>query len=468
MRKKDGNAAIAFYLSCVFFIIVTLTTEIETIFANFIMTIVCFIFLYKGYSWKESFFSLNNIIVSVFFGFGCIFRYVFLAINPENAMSFAFTPLENKGAYHFYAALCILIALLSYICGNNLQCNEERQINAVNDKSIQKKIFYAQGLKYVQLIAVFALFFIYWYKLNNIRIATELNYGTYDNAVNFISIAINYIGYISLFHYLTEHNKKSMVFAICCFLPSILISILFGWKGEIIRLSIILIVAYSMIKKNKKSFLHYKKEIIIISLLFSFIYPVISMYRVNLQLQRNYYEYNINSILTYNIENNIARYLTNRFSYYDEIYYVINCDEYKKDIFLEHTGIVHSRFFEALVPRMFNEDKKIVNIGLNVTHDLMGYPITLYNNLTISYIGEIWISYGIIGVAVINFILGYLIKQAERIKRTNILHSGKYLFSLVFTLNFLEGDVVGKIISLLWMFISMYLIDVVIMKFSKN
>lgn len=451
-----SNYAYSFFTSFLFFLISNLLLDVNFLAANFIMSLVCFVVIQKAYDRQSSFFTLNNLFVFIFFILGVLFRYLLLTYNFEDAMLFATYPLNNEADYQMITSFCLLIAILFYTLGKSLY---RKTHFIMQNKKIELKQ-HAQLLRILrslQLFGISMLILIFIYKINNLRFAVDGSFGVYDNIINVFFNIVKYIACISFFYFLLMKDKISLIFAAICYVPEIIFSIIMAWKGPILIIAFSLFIALDLVKKSKSQF--DIKKILLGFLIFSLVYPFVSMYRVNLQLGRDYYDYSLNSIVEYNIENNIFRYISNRFSYYDEIYYVINCSDDKKELFLDNTGMIHERFFGGIVPRIFNEEKKVVNIGTDITHYLMDKPLWFYNNITITYIGDAWISYGLFGVCFINFIIGYFINSLENKKTKNIFFASEYIMICGLLFGFMEGDIAGKLIGFLLTIFSIMFIN---------
>lgn len=448
----------SFFISFLFFLTTIIFLDVNFLAANFIMSLICFLIVNNAYDRNSSFFALNNLFVFIFFILGVLLRYLVLSNNFEDAMHFATFPLNNDPSYQLITSFCLLIAIILFIFGKAVY----RKTHIISGS---KKIELIQAgkflgiLRILQTLGFFLLIFIFSYKLNNLRFAVDGSFGVYDNIVNIFFTIVKYIACISFISFLMLKDKISLLFSAICYMPEVIFSVIMAWKGPILIIVFSLFIALDIVRRRFNQF-EIKKILLIFSIFF-LVYPVISMYRVNLQLERPYYEYNFDSIIEYNVENNIFRYISNRFSYYDEIYYVINCNDEKKEVFLDNTGLIHERFIDGVVPRIFNEDKKVVNIGSDITHYLMDKPPWFYNNITITYIGDAWISYGFLGVGFINFIIGYFINSLEREKTKNIFSASKYIMISSLLFGFMEGDIAGKYIMFLLTIFSIMLINTV-------
>lgn len=169
------------------------------------------------------------------------------------------------------------------------------------------------------------------------------------------------------------------------------------------------------------------KYSVIIILAISIIFPLVSMYRTDLMLNRGFYRFDIASFEEFYNQNSLTKYLTDRFSNYDYDYYVLNLPKSTIDDYNEIVGLEHERFLSGLIPRILYPEKKIVNVGLQITHYIYRVPETVYNNLALSYIGAIWLSYGALGVAILSAFLGYAFCKLESNKYKSFFDFGTYI-----------------------------------------
>jgi oligosaccharide repeat unit polymerase len=418
--------------------------------SSIIMSIALFICLVFLYDWELSLFSINNLFIIIFFLVGCFYRYLIIGIYPDRAMYFALHPLADISEFNILTAIVILTSVVFLLIGYRLNLKKKRIIYKTKTLNNKKLSFDILLIIYFLMIIV-----VYLYKFNNIRYAVHGNYGTFDNLFNILSIFNQYIAYIVLCKFFLFKKKKYLFLYLLYLIPLSILSIISAWKGIIMFELLIYFIIYVKLTKN----IYIKKYIIILLLVLFIIYPLISMYRINLQLGYKKYSYDINSIIDYDIKENILQYVSDRFSYYDEIYYVINVNQEKKDLFLENTGLIHESFIYGLIPRAIFSNKKVVNIGLQITHYLMDYPLNYYNNLSISYIGDVWISYGMFGVIIINLIFGLFIGKLEKHDKNKKIFTAKYALLGYSLINFIEGDIAAKAISLLMTIIIISIVD---------
>jgi len=108
---------------------------------------------------------------------------------------------------------------------------------------------------------------------------------------------------------------------------------------------------------------------------------------------------------------------------------------------------------------MLYRNKKIINIGRLNAIILAKLPEKIYNNIAISYIGELFINYSYWGVAIFNLLLGFIIGYINKMKDSNkTISISKYAFYGFAIIGFLEGGLAAKIIGLLSMVILINLV----------
>ena len=287
------------------------------------------------------------------------------------------------------------------------------------------------------------------YKINNIRLATSGFFGTFDNIINIIGLLAVFISIVFLIKFFRTRYKKYLILFLLYVIPDSFISLVAGWKGNIIFTILLIFIILSTMK------IKYSKKLAILTILciFLIVFPAISMYRVNLIYNENIYDININAFKTYLIKNNPFRYLSNRFGYYDEIYLACNVDEATKRVYRDTSGLIHENILIGFVPRMIYKNKKIMNIGRHNAIILTKLPEEIYSNIAISYIGELFINYSYWGVAIFNLLLGITVGYITKSKGNDIISISKYAFFSYIILGFLEGGLAARIVGLLTMIV---------------
>jgi len=188
-------------------------------------------------------------------------------------------------------------------------------------------------------------------------------------------------------------------------------------------------------------------------LLFGILYPTISLYRVNLATTGIKQEINYDTIMEFYDKHSMLRYLSDRFCNYDNDYYVLNLPSSTIDQFLSIVGREDERLLSGLVPRVIYPEKKPVGIGLEITHYIYGYPSYVYNNNSMSFIGTVWISYGMIGIIVFSFVLGFSFKRLETLNGNSFYSLGEYMMYGQCWMNIARNGIAPGILGLISVFI---------------
>jgi len=397
---------------------------------------------------EEDIFTVEKIIIYLFFVFGIFFRVILIKIFNEDFQSFAYVKLANKELYFINTSVIILISILFFIIGKKIsKYRKIIKIVIINNTKFKEHLLI---LFYIILILITLI-----YKFNNIRLATSGYFGIYDNFVGMLSSLAGFISIVFLVKFFKTKSIKYIILYLLYIIPEIIISFINAWRGPIVFDILLFFVALNAMKVK------YNKTITILLILSIFLitFPLITMYRTNLSYNKKIYEINVSNAVNYLSKNNLFRYLSGRFGYYDEIYLACNIDEATKIVYRNTSGLIHENILVGFIPRMIYTSKKIINIGRINAIILTKLPEKVYNNIAISYIGELFINYSYWGVAIFNLLLGFIIGYINKMKDSNkTISISKYAFYGFTIIGFLEGDLAAKIIGLLSMVILINLV----------
>lgn len=452
---------IIFAVSNLYLLLLCLFSHGEYLLSNIVMAISFMASIIYIYDVSQGFFSVNNLIYTVMFGIGFFARYLLILIAPEYLMSFAPRPLHPENIYYLKTSVVLFLFVVSFASAKHVRFRLRNKNMDEKANSTRLKQYFTADIfesKFAIFLFVVSMAIGFGYRFTHISVATENIYGAYDTMFGlFITIA-KILAYGFIIQFNRNHRPRNLFLYLVYLIPIVLLSFLQAWKGTLLLESLILCIVFNEgIRKFKF------KYFIIIALVAFFIYPSISMLRDNRLFATNY-SININSILEYNRDNNVLLYYSNRLQYYDEAFYVINTNT--EDIVAyqnEAKGII-TRFFSGLIPRTLWNDKPIVNSGRYVTYTLLHYPSTVYNNLSIGFVGDAYVSYGVIGVIIFGFVLSKGINYLEKmkLKKKTSFHQAIYLaFGSVF-FSYMEGDIATKSISVVLLLLSITLIKVVL------
>ena len=454
-------------LSAVYFFVAFIFTGIDSTAATLTMTISLFVFLNYIWDSKMDLFSFYDWFIVAFFVWGIFFRYILVASDNTDILPKAFPPAVNIPDYHFETSLYVLLAVVSLAIGIiSYRCMHGAAF--IVDKKVQNEKFALYLEKYngywsvLKVITVLLGIVSLIYKITNIRLATAMSFGNYDNVINMIYRFCQFGAFISLKDFFVRKKKAAFLLSMLILVPEIIIGILSAYKSSTIMFVInIAIVMASVNYYNKKLITKY---VVVIGALLYFIIPIISMQRINLALGTEHYTIGLNSIIQYNNENNVVRYFSDRFSYYDYIYYITHLNEGVRDIYIDVVGREHDRFLAGIVPRLLNPEKKVVGLGEENTHYLFGYPSYIYTNSSISYVMSAWLSYGIFGIFAVSAIIGFLLCKLETLKNKLPWDMGKYMVYGTILYSCTEGGLVGSLIN----FLGAYVLINIVLLLRKN
>lgn len=439
-----------------YFILLLFLDNGEHIISNLILVISFYMIIKYLLNSKENIFSIDKLFVYLFFIIGIFFRMIVIKIYREDFQSFANIKLENNEIYFINTAILIFISILFYIIGKKISENKKvKKTLTINKIKLQEDVLI--------FFYIIVLLIVITYKVKHINYAVFEMFGIFDNIFNILSDLLLFISIFFLIKFIKTKLKKYMLLYLIYTIPIIFLSLLSGWKGIIIGIIITVLITLSAmkIKYNKKI------GILIILCIFITVFPIISMYRVNISLNENVYKININSIINYLIENNPLRYLSNRLGYYDTIYLSSNIDEKTKNLYRNTSGLIHENVLIGFIPRVLYGNKKVMGAGRYNATIIAKIPEKIYTNVSISYIGELFINYSYWGVAIFNLLLGFAVGYLTKIKDNNadIISILKYIFFGNIIIGFTSGSLAMKIVGLLTMII---LINLLCFTFKIN
>jgi len=276
-----------------YFIFLQVLDKGEHVISNLLLAFSFYmIVLYLSKS-REDIFSVDKIIIYLFFILGIFFRVILIKIFNEDFQSFAYAKLENNELYFINTSVIIFISVLFYIIGKKILKQKKVRLTIINNIQLKEDLLV---MFYLVLCLVVVM-----YKVNNIRLATSGFFELFDNIFNMLSLLVNFISIVFFVKYFKTRYKKYIILWLFYVIPDNLISLVAGWKGNIIftLLLIFIILSAMKVKYNKKL------AIFVIFCIFLIIFPTISMYRINLAYNENIYDINIDSIKTYLTEHDI-------------------------------------------------------------------------------------------------------------------------------------------------------------------
>ena len=443
---------IVFGASILYLLLLCIFSQGEHLISNIVMAFSFMISIVYIYDYSQNLFSINNLIYIMLFGIGFFARYLITLINPDIFMSFAPRPLHPTNSYYLKTSFVILLFVVSFASAKhvNFRLLKGKSIVRVEEVSGWSQYTDIFESKWAAILFLITAAVGFGYRFTHIRIATEVNYGNLDTMFGLFVTMAQILAYGFLIQFSRNHRTRYLLLYLVYLIPTVVLSFLQAWKGTLLYESLIACIVFSEgIRKLKKRYI-----VLIVAVAF-FVFPSISMLRDNMRYATGY-NINVNSILEYNRNSNILEYYSNRLQYYDEAFYVVNTDAADIAAYRNEAKGIITRFFSGLIPRALWNDKPIVNSGRYITYTLMHYPSTVYNNLSVGFVGDAYASYGIIGVIIFGFFFSKGINYVEKMqasKRTSF-HRAMYLsFGSIF-FSYIEGDIAAKSISIVLLLIS--------------
>lgn len=442
---------IVFGTSIIYLLLLCVFSHGEYLLSNIIMAVSFTLSVIYIYDHSQSLFSVNNLIYLIMFAVGFFSRYLIILINPTLLMEFAPRPLNPKEYYYLNTSIVIFLFVVAFALARNVSFrlrgkSKTLQIEDKQEWEIPEDLFesrFTVVLFWVSAIIGFG------YKFTHIRIATELNYGNLDTLFGLFITMARLLAYGFLIQYNRNRKTRCLFLYLGYLIPTVVLSFLQAWKGTLLYESLIACIVFNEGIRRLKA-----RYIVLIVAVAFLIFPSISMLRDNMRYATGY-SINVSTILEYNRNNNILEYYSNRLQYYDEAFYVVNTDPTDIAAYRNEAKGIITRFFSGLIPRALWNDKPIVNSGRYITYTLMHYPSTVYNNLSVGFIGDSYASYGIVGVIIFGFFFSKGINYLERMqdRKKTSFHRAVYLsFGNIF-FSFIEGDIAAKSISIVLLLI---------------
>lgn len=449
--------------SLLYLLLLCLFSHGEYISSNVIMSISFMISVIFIYDNSQNLFSVNNLIYLIMFGVGFFTRYLIILIKPDLLMSFAPRPLHPTNVFYFRTSIVILLFVIAFASARHVSFRLRKTRKTIQSEN-KKEWNLSDDIDDICESRLAATVFMvtavigFGYRFTHIRISTEINYGNLDTMFGLFITMAQVLAYGFLIQFNRNHRKRYLSLYLIYLIPTVVLSFLQAWKGTLLYESLIACIVFS--ESIRKLRVRY---IVLIATIAFFIFPSISMLRDNLRYATEY-SINLGSIIEYNRNNNIFEYYSNRLQYYDEAFYVVNTDYGDIVAYRNEAKGIITRFFSGLIPRALWNDKPIVNNGRYITYTLMHYPLTVYNNLSVGFVGDAYASYGIIGVILFGFFFSKGITFLERMqadKKTSF-HRAMYLsFGSIF-FSFVEGDIATKSISVILLLISIAIIRTIL------
>ena len=438
----------------IYFVILTFVGNLDTILPSFIMTLALFVCINFVYDHSHSLFTISNLICVVGFFIGYFVRFFLSIYEPSRLTDFAPYPLIGDLQGHLKTSGCFFLFIVVY---------------AFVFRKTQKGTFGIQGAEnsFEDVINNIEVVFIYLcilivsfaYNFMNIRNATQLDYGIFDQFFRFFGTVVKIFAYAHLYLFSKRKTKINLFYYLIYIIPTLYLAFVAAWKGTFfIEVLILCIIFHKGIKKIKKRY------IVLFTFTLLTVFPVISMmrdsYRYGVAV-----DYNLTSLTNYNVEHNIFDFYLDRFEYYDETYYALNVSQNIVAEYKSSAGSIVGRFFSGIIPRIIWQDKPIVNVSRHVTYVLLRYPISIYNNLTIGLLADAYLDNKMFGVVGLALLFGWLVGKNENRKRSkDILVQSYYIVMGKTLFGFLEGDIAAKSLGLIFLVIAYHFCKIILYK----
>lgn len=422
-----------------FYLIASLFFSIEDgyqIAASLLMAVSLFLGLFFIYDAENGLFSIKNVFFFLLFVLGFYVRYLYTCIDDSILGTFLVTKSITPSSLTTFKTCVVFFAFsVFYIIGLNIPKIKNNHKFNIEPNCIGNA---------VQIIYMVLLVVWFVYKINNIRLAVSSDYGMFDNIVTVIGTFEQFIAYMYLIFYFQTKKTKNIVMASLYLFPKVLISVLSLYKGTLIQELLAIFIV-----KNHYEKIAQLRYISILVMAFLVIFPLITMMRSN-EITNDQQEISLESVSAFMGKNNPVKYISDRFAYYDEAYYVITKDaEFLEEFRLDNGNYV-SKLFSSIIPRVLWEDKPVVSSGPSVTYKLCLLPSYIYTNLSVGLIGEAIAFSGYMLVIFFAFFIGFVQKRIDLLLKND----GSTLSVLFYILigkaliSFTEGDLVAKTISL--------------------
>lgn len=455
LHNHSGTFVILPLLVALFFFIALTAWGTEMILPAFIMTVAFSVFI-ATLDFSEKILTGPNIIIGLFWGWGVFFRFLWTGFSREDFLMVSYLKIGDNVAYHTNTSLVILLSL---VCAFFIKYkyNKKRLVSVKHEENAsplttESAVITSVNIK-IEFVYVILAFLTYAYKAFNLSYATEQSYGNLDNIFNTVQYCVRFIAYLNLIAFFSGRRARYL-FAYCIFaVPYVLLSFISAWKGPIILEMCYFMLLMSWCGRKIKL-----RHLLILAITMIVMYGFISLRRYSIVLGTNT-SVTVKDIGSFLGENNVFKYMTNRFSNYDYVYHVINLPRERAIQFVDNTGDVILRMITALIPRFIYPAKGIVNIGLPATQYIYGFPATYYNNLPLLYIGEVWLYYGLIGLLSANIIVySALFGLHRKLTTSNAGSMAIYCIYIEYMYYLFNGGYAANFATAVLLFISIKLI----------
>ena len=420
----------------------TMLISTQYIVSECLLSISLFLLLVFVYDTSHGFATSCNIFCIVFYGVGVYGRFIYVLLFPNELMSFAPSPIAVSADYMTNCALTILLSVIAFGIGKALtskdgKCAEKEYVEVEHLKT------WLNQRRCVGFIYLLISGISMGYEFSHIVLATENMFNNLDTLMSLFNKCQMILAIMYLSSYVYTKKKLHLVFYLIYLVPTCILSLVSGWKGTIpFQLVFLMMTIYLCGKKIKPSF--------IVALFASIVvlYPVITMIRSGVTIGSGGISFS--GMRAYYASHSLIENLSKRFAYFDEIYYVRNMNSSIIATYNEQAGHIVTRFFAGLIPRAIWANKPIMNSGSYVTYTLLGYNPAIYNNLTISLIGDAYVDMGAVGVFAYMLMFGIYIQSIEKLtKAGDILKNGLYIALAYNAFQYMEGDIASKTLSVL-------------------
>ena len=432
---------------------------------NFMMAVFMSLVLLIGYDYHNSLFSINNIFISVFYLLGVFLRYSINLLIPDTFQDFSTIHLEDSSSLHIKTVLILILTFLFYRLGRLV-----KQRKVLRDYNEEKDVRYREideksELELNNQILLIAGYFILWiivyfYKIRYFSSAVSDSYNTFDYLITTLTLYIKFVAYYELFVFLTQKKYKALIIYLLYFVPEVMISLLNAWKSTVV-LEIMAFFIMSQLCNVKIK----PKTYIISGIGFIFVYYFVTVYRWFL-IHGGVLDISLNSFVSY-LKADFFVQVSDRFQIYDLLYYTFNAPETMLSYVRNNTPTILSAFVKSIIPRVLWPGKGVVNnLSIVIKQYFFGH-VGVYSNSNVTYLGTAYISYGLFGSCIFSFLYGWL-SEVLSLKNYSGYDCAKHVLLAIGVLQIYEGNIAGKVISLLLSLIITYFIRILCFKLVSS
>jgi len=394
---------------------------------------------------------VQPIVIYIFFYYiiGHLVRFVVLLFQPQLLGNFSLRYILWNSTLASITLLASIISLFFIITGYELviksKTKPDRMIN------FKFEIPWIIPLLFILIgVPVYAL-------INRISAVQSINVNSLVTLLGtFLILMIFYLGEFSIV------KRKHVLILIS--LLSVIIIVIIGffnaWKGSIVLLFefILLYIYISSKKQFRKIFI---LSLVFISITILGVIPIISTYRTNLILHKSTsLEVLVADSYSMSIGNLISNemiYLSNRFAYFDEEYVAMSMNRSEIDYYRSQVPNPVFSMFSFLFPRFLWPEKPIISTGRQNAIIVAKIPSYVYTNTAISFVGELYLRTGWLGIIFWSFIYGIMMGAVYKLYILGRIQTFMF-FWLTFSLNFSEGSMFTGTAGLLEDLIIIYII----------